>query len=53
MLLPLLWCLVDDLIARLGGGGIYHIFKVMQMTHVFLLWVNYQTLCQGLYSGPF
>jgi hypothetical protein len=42
VLSPLLWCLVDDLIARLNGGGIYT--QTMQITFVFQLWGNSQTL---------
>jgi len=53
VLSPLLWCLVvDDLIMRLSGSGIY-IQGHADDTYVFLRWVNSQTRCQDSSSVPF
>jgi hypothetical protein len=50
MLLPLLWCLVDNLTARLNWGGVYT--KGTLMTFVFGQWGNSQTWCRAHAVGP-
>jgi hypothetical protein len=51
VLSPLLWCLVvDDLLTRLSGGGI---FIQGYADDVFSQWANSQTRYQDSCMGPF